>query len=97
MDARQVRERHATDALKYASYPQGSRNPSFTRRQYFARMDTDLTSQLLAARSTGTQHSATIAVIKKNYEMDMALLQAVDTQSRAAPPPGQGVKVDKLA
>lgn len=60
-------------------------------------MDTDITSQLLAARSTSTQHSATIAVIRKNHEMDMALLQAVDELSRAAPPPGQGLRVDKLA
>lgn len=60
-------------------------------------MDTDLTSQLLAARSAGTQQSATIAVIRKNHEMDMALLQMADEVARAAPPPGQGLKVDKLA
>ena len=60
-------------------------------------MDTDLTSQLLAARSSGTQQSATIAVIKKNHEMDMALMEMIDQVARAAPPPGQGLKVDKVA
>jgi len=59
-------------------------------------MDTDLTAQLLAARSTGTQLSFSLAVLKKNHEMDMALLQMVDATARAAPPPGQGLKVDKV-
>lgn len=60
-------------------------------------MDTDLTSQLLAARSMGTQQSIAIAVLKKQHEMDMSLIQMVDQTARAAPPPGQGTKVDKLA
>jgi hypothetical protein len=60
-------------------------------------MDTDLTSQLLAMRSLGTQQSIAIAVLKKQHEMDMSLIQMVDQTARAAPPPGQGMKVDKLA
>ena len=60
-------------------------------------MDTDLTSLLLAARSTGTQQSIAIAVLKKQHEMDMSLIQMVDQTARAVPPPGQGTKVDKLA
>lgn len=60
-------------------------------------MDTDLTSQLVAARSMSTQHSIAIAVLKKQHEMEMSLLQMVDQTARAAPPPGQGTRVDKLA
>ncbi len=60
-------------------------------------MDLDLTSQLLAARSAGTQQSSAIAVLKKQQEMDMSLIQMVDQVARSAPPPGQGTKVDKLA
>ncbi|WP_156342865.1 hypothetical protein [Devosia sp. A16] len=57
----------------------------------------DLTSQLLAARSQGTQQSIAIAVLKKSHEMEMSLIQMVDGVARAAPPPGQGTRVDKLA
>ena len=60
-------------------------------------MDTDLASQLLTARASATQQSVQIAVIKKNHEMDMALLEMVDQVTRAAPPPGQGRRVDRLA
>lgn len=57
----------------------------------------DLTSQLLAARSQGTQQSIAMAVLKKSHEMEMSLIQMVDSVARAAPPAGQGTKVDKLA
>ena len=60
-------------------------------------MDMDLTSQLLAARSAGTQQSIAIAVLKKSHEMEMSLIQMVDQVARSAPPPGQGTRVDKLA
>jgi len=60
-------------------------------------MDTDLTSQLLAARALTTGHAIGIAVLKKQHEMEMTLIQMVDRTVRAAPPPGQGTKVDKLA
>ena len=60
-------------------------------------MDTDLTSQLLAARSASTEHAIAIAVLKKSHEMEMSLVQMVDEVSRSAPPPGQGTRVDKLA
>lgn len=60
-------------------------------------MNTDLTTALIEARSTQTLQSATIAVIKKSHEMDMALVQMVDEVARSAPPPGQGLKVDKTA
>ncbi len=60
-------------------------------------MDTDLATSLLTARTAQTQQSAMIAVIRKNHEMDMSLLQMIDEVARSAPPPGQGLKVDKLA
>lgn len=60
-------------------------------------MDTDLSSQLIAAQSSKTQFSAQIAVVKKNHEMEMAVVNIVDQAVRSAPPPGQGTKVDKIA
>jgi len=60
-------------------------------------MDTDLASQLTAAQSSQTRFSAQVAIVKKNHEMDLALVQMVDEVARSAPPPGQGTKVDKLA
>lgn len=60
-------------------------------------MDLDLSSQLIAAQSSQTRFSAQVAIVKKNHEMDMALVQMVDEVARSAPPPGQGTKVDKLA
>lgn len=60
-------------------------------------MDTDLSMQMVAMRGAATQTSAQISIVKKNHEMDMALIQMVDETARAAPPPGQGTKVDKIA
>jgi hypothetical protein len=60
-------------------------------------MDMDLSTQLVAAQSSKTQFSAQIAIVKKNHEMEMALVEMVDQIARSAPPPGQGIKVDKLA
>ncbi len=60
-------------------------------------MDTDLSSHLIAAQSSQTRFSAQVAIVKKNHEMEMALVQMVDEVARSAPPPGQGTKVDKLA
>lgn len=60
-------------------------------------MGTDLSTQLVAAQSSRTQFSAQIAVIRQNHDMEMATVAMVDEVARAAPPPGQGTKVDKLA
>ena len=60
-------------------------------------MDTDLSTQLVAAQSSKTQFSAQIAIVKQNHEMEMAVVNMVDQVARSAPPPGQGAKVDKLA
>lgn len=60
-------------------------------------MDTDLAGSLLVARAASTQQSVALAVVKKQHEMQMALVQMVDEVARAAPPPGQGRVVDKVA
>jgi hypothetical protein len=60
-------------------------------------MDTDLATSLVAAQSTATRFSAQIAMVNANHEMELALVQMVDKVSHAAPPLGQGIKVDKLA
>lgn len=60
-------------------------------------MEMDLATQMTALQGARTQFSAQIAIVKKNHEMEMALVNMVDQIARAAPPPGQGTKVDKLA
>ena len=60
-------------------------------------MDTDLSMALVAARTAATQQSVAIAIVKKNHEMQMALVQMIEETARAAPPPGHGKVVDKVA
>ena len=60
-------------------------------------MDIDPVASVLAARTAGTQGAIALAVLKKTHEMEMQLVNMVDQQVRAAPPPGQGAKVDKIA
>lgn len=60
-------------------------------------MDTDLSTQMTALRGAATQVSAQVSIVKKNHEMDMTLINSVDQVVRSAPPPGQGLKVDKVA
>ncbi len=60
-------------------------------------MGNDLSAVLAAARTAATQQSMQLAMVKKAHEMQMALAQMVDQVARAAPPPGQGTVVDKLA
>ena len=60
-------------------------------------MDSDLATSLITARVASTQQSIALAVVRKSHEMQMALVQMIDETARAAPPPGQGKVVDKLA
>jgi hypothetical protein len=60
-------------------------------------MDGDLATSLVTARTAATQQSIALAVLKKSHEMQMALVQMIDETARAAPPPGQGRIVDKVA
>lgn len=60
-------------------------------------MDTDLAASLEMARSTATRFTAQVAVVKANHEIEQALVRMVEEVARAAPSPGQGAEVDKLA
>lgn len=60
-------------------------------------VNTDLSMQVMAMNSSKLQNSMQIAVFKKAHEMQTDLLETLMQTALAAPPPGQGVKVDKLA
>lgn len=60
-------------------------------------MNTDLSMQLMQMNSAKLQNSMQIAVFKKAHEMQTDLIETLMQVSQSAPPPGQGVKVDKLA
>ncbi|MBJ3786244.1 putative motility protein [Devosia sediminis] len=60
-------------------------------------MNTDLASNLLTTRASMTQQSVQIAVVKKAHDMQMDLISSLMETALAAPPPGQGARVDKLA
>jgi hypothetical protein len=60
-------------------------------------MDTDLTASLAMAQSASARFSAQVAIVKANHEADLKLVQMVAEAARAAPPPGQGLRVDKTA
>lgn len=63
-------------------------------------MNTDLSTNLLTAQTALTQNSVQIAVFKKAHEMESNLLNALmqtALERPAAPPPGQGLKIDKQA
>jgi hypothetical protein len=61
-------------------------------------MTADPVAQLLAMKMTQTQTLANIAIIKKNHEMEMALIEMLGDVARSAPAPaGQGRVVDKRA
>ncbi len=58
----------------------------------------DVTTQLLAMRMAGTQQAAQMAMIKKNHEMEMSLINMLADVAKSAPAPsGQGLVVDKRA
>jgi hypothetical protein len=60
-------------------------------------METDLSSALLASKTAATRQTAQLAMVKRNHDMEQALVKMVDEVARAAPPAGQGKSVDKLA
>jgi hypothetical protein len=58
----------------------------------------EVAAQLMAMRMAGTQQAAQMAIIKKNHEMDMGLVNMIAEVARSAPAPaGQGLVVDKRA
>lgn len=60
-------------------------------------MNSDLTMQVMAMNSSKLQTSMQVAVFKKSNEMQTDLIETLMQTALSAPPPGQGVKVDKLA
>ena len=61
------------------------------------RVNTDLSMQMMQMNSMKLQNSVQIAVFKKAHDMQTDLLETLMQTALSAPPPGQGVKVDKLA
>ena len=58
----------------------------------------DVAAQLMAMRMAGTQQVAQMAIIKKNHEMEMSLVNMIAEVAKSAPAPsGQGLVVDKRA
>ena len=58
----------------------------------------DVATQLMAMRMGATQQAASMAIIKKNHEMEMSLVNMLTEVARSAPAPsGQGLVVDKRA
>jgi hypothetical protein len=63
-------------------------------------MAEDLTMQLLAMQQAGGRELAQIAVLRKQHEMDQAVVEMIEEVSSKAPPPappGTGLIVDKTA
>jgi len=63
-------------------------------------MAEDLTVQLLSMQSAGTRQLAQIAVLRKTFEMQAAVVDMIDDAARNAPAPapaGTGTIVDKRA
>lgn len=53
--------------------------------------------QMLSARTAATSNSMQVAIVKKAHEMQTELLETLMQTALSAPPPGQGLKIDKLA
>ena len=60
-------------------------------------MNTDLSTQIMQMNSSKLQNSMQIAVLKKAHEMQQDLVNTLIQVSQSAPPPGQGLRVDKTA
>ena len=60
-------------------------------------MNTDLSMQMMQMNSTKLQNSVQIAVFKKAHDMQADLMNTLIQVSQSAPPPGQGLRVDKTA
>lgn len=60
-------------------------------------MDSDLATQMVTMRTAVTQNSVQMAVLKKTHDLEATLLNTLLQSALAAPPPGQGLKIDKQA
>lgn len=57
----------------------------------------EIAQSIMEAKQSATLQSASIAVLKKQHEMEQALVNMIAEVAQAAPPPGQGTRVDKTA
>ncbi len=58
----------------------------------------ELATSVLAAKQTATLQSASIKIMKKQNEMQMAMINMLAETARSAPlPSGQGIVLDKSA
>jgi hypothetical protein len=60
-------------------------------------VNADLATQMVTTRAAQTQSSVQLAVFKKTHDMQTDLLETLMASALSAPPPGQGLKVDKQA
>jgi hypothetical protein len=61
-------------------------------------MDTDLAATMAGLTAAKTQTLAQYAIIKKQHQMEMSLIDMLATAARSAPPAtGTGLVVDKSA
>ena len=63
-------------------------------------MAEDLTTQLLSVQQAGGRQAAQIAVLRKQNEMEAAVVNMIDDASSKSPPPpapGTGLVVDRQA
>lgn len=60
-------------------------------------MNADLSMQMLAMSSAKTQTSVELAVFKKINDLQTETIETLMQTALSAPPPGQGLKIDKLA
>jgi hypothetical protein len=60
-------------------------------------MSAELASTALGMRQNHTQHQIGVALMKKAHEMQTETLEMLMQVALNAPPPGQGLSVDKLA
>lgn len=59
-------------------------------------MSTDLSTSLAVARTTSTQQSSSLELLKRSTEKDESTAYAAEGVTRPPPAPeGQGLKVDK--
>lgn len=57
----------------------------------------DIAAQMATMSAARTQGQVGIAVARKSHEMQMDFIAMIDAVVKAAPPPGQGMQVDKSA
>lgn len=60
-------------------------------------MSAELAANVVAMRQAQTHQQIGVAVMKKAHELQQATLESLMQVALSAPPPGQGLAVNKLA